>query len=94
MSISEVPGKPRELIGLSMSDFDKGFRGRLDFQQSPIVELQSVPVGHGNRFRKIQKDIFTLVRHQRNASAVAGIEIERDRALSPFLRPIPGKSMN
>ena len=54
MPISKMPGKPHELIGFFMPDFDNGLRGGLDLQQSPIFKLQGVSIGHRNRFRKIE----------------------------------------
>jgi hypothetical protein len=94
MPISKMPGKSHELIGFFMPDFDNGFRSGHDLQQSPIFKLQGVSIGHGNRFRKIEKDIFALIRSQANTAAMARVEIESDRASRPFLRPVSGGAMN
>jgi hypothetical protein len=94
MPISKMPGKPHELIRFFMPDFDNGFRSGLNLQQSPIFKLQGVSIGHGNRFRKIEKDIFALIGSQANAAAMARVEIESDRASRPFLRPVSGGAMN
>jgi len=56
--------------------------------------LQAISVGHGNRLRKIEKDIFALVRGQANATAMARVEIEGDASCRLFLRPMPGCAMN
>jgi hypothetical protein len=66
----------------------------LDLKQSPVFKLQRITIGHRNRLRKVQKDILALVGNQTDASAMARVKIERDRALSLFLRPISGGSMN
>ena len=92
--ISQMPGKPRELIGFSMLDFDKSFRGGLDLQQSPVFELQRIAAGHRNGVRKIEKDIFALVRNQTNAPAMASVELERNGACGVFRRPTSGWAMN
>ena len=56
--------------------------------------LQAISIGHRDRFRKVEEDIFALIRRQANAAAVARVEIERETACRPFNRPIPGGAMN
>jgi hypothetical protein len=80
MPVSEVPGKTYELMWILMSDFDNRFRSSLNFQPSPVFELQAVSVGHGNRFRQIEEDLFSLVHRQANAAAMARVKIERESA--------------
>jgi hypothetical protein len=92
--IPQMPGKPHELIGFFMPDFDNRLRSGLDLQQSSVFKLQGISIGHGNRFRKVEKDIFPLIRHQSNAAAMARLKIERQRAVRAFLRPMPRSSMN
>jgi hypothetical protein len=94
MPIPQVPGKTRKLSGILMPNFDKQLGSSLNLQQPPIVQLQAISVGHGNRLRKIEKDIFALVRGQANATAMARVEIESDGACRRFVRPIPGGAMN
>jgi len=94
MPISQVPGKTRKLTGILMPDFDNNLGGGLNLQQPSIVKLQAISVGHGNRLRKIDKDIFALVRGQANATAMARVEIEGDASCRLFLRPMPGCAMN
>jgi hypothetical protein len=94
MPISPMPGKAHELIGFFMPDFDNSLRSGLDLQQSPVFKLQGIPIGHGNRFRKIEKHIFALIRNQANAAAMARVKIERERAFRLFFRPMPSGPMN
>jgi len=94
MPISQVPSKTCKLTGILMPDFDKELGSRLNLQQPSIVELQAISVGHGNRLRKVEKDIFALVRGQANATAMSRVEIESERACRLFLRPMPGDAMN
>jgi hypothetical protein len=94
MPISQMPGKAHELIGFFMPDFDNTLCSGLELQQSPVFKLQSISIGHGNRFRKIEKDIFALIRSQANAAAMARVKIERERACRLFLRPMSGRPMN
>jgi hypothetical protein len=56
--------------------------------------LQAISIGHRNRFRKIEKDIFALIRSQANAAAMACVKIESERAFRLFLRPMPRGAMN
>ena len=94
MPISQVPGKTRKLTGILMPDFDNELDSSLNLQQPSIVKLQAISVGHGNRLRKVEKDIFALVRGQANATAMARVEIEGDASCRLFLRPMPGCAMN
>jgi len=93
MPISQVPGKARKLTGVLMADFDNELGSSLNPQQPPVVKLQAISVGHGNRLREIEKDVFALVRGQANATAMARVEIESDRACSFLVRPMPGGVM-
>jgi hypothetical protein len=94
VSISQMPGKAHELMGIFMPDFDNRLRGGLDFQQSPVFKLQRIPIRHRNCFREVQKDIFALIGCQPNAAAVTQVEIERERASRFFLRPVSSGAMN
>jgi hypothetical protein len=94
MPISQMPGKAHKLIGIFMPDFDNKLSSGLNLQQPPIVKLQAISIGHRNRFREVEKDIFALIGSQANAAAMARVEIESDRASRPFLRPVSGGAMN
>jgi hypothetical protein len=89
-----MPGKAHKLIGISMPDFDDKLRGRLNLQPPPIFKLQAVSIGHGNRSRKVEKDIFALIRRQTDAAAMAQVEFESDRARRVLVRPMPRGAMN
>jgi hypothetical protein len=92
MPISQMPGKPRKLIRVFMPDLDNRLRSGLNLEPPPIFKLQAF--GHRDRFRKIEKDVFALIRRQANATAMARIEIESESACRIFLRPQTGRSMN
>jgi hypothetical protein len=94
MAISQMPGEAHELRGIFMPDFDDKLRGGFDLQQPAVLKLQGISIGHGNRFRKIEKDLFALIRHQANAAAMTSIEVERKGARRSFLRPMSGGAMN
>jgi hypothetical protein len=94
MTVSQMPRKARELVRIFVSDFDDRLRSSLNLQPPPVFQLQAISIGHGNRFRKVKKDIFSLVCSQANTSAVACIKIERQSACRFFLWPMPGRAMN
>jgi hypothetical protein len=94
MPISEMPGNTHELIGVRVPDFDNRLRGGLNLQQPSILELQGISIGHGHGFRKVEKDIFPVIRCEANAAAMARVEIERDNAGRLLLRPMPRGPMN
>jgi hypothetical protein len=94
MSVSQVPGKTHKLSGIFMSDFDNLFGSGLDPEPPPIIELQAVSVGHRNRLRKVEKDIFALIRSETDAATVARVEVESESARRLFLGPVSGGAMN
>jgi hypothetical protein len=94
MPIAEMPGQTHELVVFFVSDLYNRFRGGLDLEPSPVLELQSVSIGHGNRLLKIEKDIFTLVRRQANAPAMTRVKIEREGSGCFFFQPVPRGAVN
>jgi hypothetical protein len=94
MPISQMPGKAQKLIRIFVPDFDNGLRRGLNREPPPIFKLQAISVGHRDRFRKVEKDIFALIRSQANAAAMARVEIESESTCRLFLRPKPGGAMN
>jgi hypothetical protein len=94
MPVSQMPGKTHKLIGIFMPDFDSFFGSGLYPEPPPILELQAVSVGHRDCFRKIEKDIFALVRGETSAATMARIEVESESTRRLFLGPVPGSAMN
>jgi len=92
--IPQMPSKAHKLIGIFMSDFDNKLRGGLNLQPPPIFKLQAISIGHGDRFRKVEKDIFALICSQANPAAMARVKIESETACRTFLRPMPRRAMN
>ena len=87
MAVSQMPGKARKLIGILVPHFDEWLRSSLHLQPPAIFELQAISFAHRYRFRKVEKDIFSLIRRQANAAAMARVEIERECACCLLLRP-------
>jgi hypothetical protein len=77
-----------------MPDFDHRFGSSVDFQESSVFKLQGISIGHGNRLRKIDEDVFALIRDQADAAAMARVKFKRDRACGALLRPLAGRSMS
>jgi hypothetical protein len=94
MAISQMPGKACKLVRIFVPDFDNGFGGGLDSEPSPVFQLQAVPIGHGNRFAKIEKNLFALIGSQANAAPMAGVEIQRERTCCLFRWPLACRSMD
>jgi hypothetical protein len=93
MSISQMPRKAHKLIRIFMPDFDNRLGSGLNLEPSPIFELQAIAIGHWDRFRKVEKDIFALIRSQANATPMARVKIKSESARRLFLRPKSGGSM-
>src|SRR5262249_35357752 len=94
VSVSQMPGKAHELVRILVPDFDNRLRSGLHHEQSPILKLQGIPVGHGNRFRQIEKHILALIRNESDAAAMALVEIEGKSARRMFRGPMSGAPMN
>jgi hypothetical protein len=94
MPIAQVPSKPHQLIAIFMPDFDHKFGCRSNLEPPSVFQLQTIPIGHRNRLRKIEKDLFVLIRRQANPAAMARVKIQRESVSRPFLRPLPRGAMN
>lgn len=94
MTVSQMPGKTRQLPGVRVPDLDNRLRCRLYFEPSPVFQLQPVTIRHGNRLRQMEEDLFALIRHQTDAPAVTLLEIESDGSCGLMRRPAPAGSMS
>jgi hypothetical protein len=94
MSVPQMPGEPRQLLGISMADIYHRLRSRLYFEPSPIMQAQPVSIGHGNGVWQIEEDLFALIGYQTNASAVTLFEMKSDGSGSLMPWPAPGGPMN
>jgi hypothetical protein len=87
MSVSQMPSKAYKLIWLAMPDLDNKLRGSPNLEPPPIVKLQAISIGHRNRLRKVEEDVFALICVQANAPAMARFKIKRKNACHLFPRP-------
>jgi hypothetical protein len=94
MPISQVPSKAHKLVGISMPDFDNKLRSGLNLQPPPIFKLQAISIGHRNRLRKVEEDIFALICSQANAASMTRFKIKCENPCRLFLRPQPSAAMN
>jgi hypothetical protein len=53
MTIAEMPCKAHKLATIFVRDLDNRFRGRLNHEPPPIIKLDTIPISHCDRFRKI-----------------------------------------
>jgi hypothetical protein len=61
MAISQMPGKACKLMRIFVPNFNNSFGRGPNSKPPPIFQLQAISIGHGNRFAKIEKDIFALI---------------------------------
>lgn len=94
MPIPKMPGKAQKLVGVLVPDFDDRLSRSLNLQPISIIELQAISIRHRYRIRKVEYDIFTLIRGQTDAATMARVKIERESARRLILRPVPGCAMN
>ncbi len=94
MSIAKMPGEPHELRVITVPNFDNSLVGCSNPQPHPILELQSIAIGHRDRFWKIDKDIPALICAQANAAAMSRIKADGKGVSSLFSRPLAGAAMD
>jgi hypothetical protein len=94
MPVSQMPGETHKMIGIFMPDFDNVFSSGLDSEPPPVLELQAVSLGHRNRFREVEKDIFALIRGETNAATMARVKVKGESTRRLFFGPVPGGAMN
>src|SRR5215472_4353988 len=94
MPVAQVPGKAHQLYWIFMPDFDNVLGSGLDLQPPSIVQPQPVPVRQGNCLGKVQKDIFSVVRHETNSPAVTCVEIKGESADGLLFRPVSSGAMD
>jgi hypothetical protein len=61
-----------------VTDFDNELSGGLNSEPPPIFKLQAISIGHSDRFRKVEKDIFALIHSQANSAAMARVKIQSE----------------
>jgi len=94
MPISKMPGKAHKLIRILMSCLDDKLGSGLNLKPSPILELKAISLGHRNRFREVEKDIFALIRGEANAATMARVKVESESTSRLFFGPVPGGAVN
>jgi hypothetical protein len=92
--IAEMPGESRELYRILVLDLDDRFWRSPHMQPPPVVELQTVSIGHGDRLRQIEKNLFAIVGSQANATPVTPIELESQSTYRSLIRPLAYPSMD
>jgi hypothetical protein len=92
--VSQVPSKTHKLIWIFVPNFNNMLHSSPDYQPSPILQLQTVSIGHRNGFWKVEKDIFAFVCSETNAAAMARVEVEGQSACSVFFWPMARGAMN
>src|SRR5690349_16737332 len=85
MPIAQMPRKTHKLVAILMPDFNNQLRRGLNPEPSSILKLQTISIGHRDRFRKVEKHVFTLIRSQANATAMSRVKIESEQARCFFL---------
>jgi hypothetical protein len=94
MPVSQMPGKANQLARIFVPDFDDKLGRSLNLEPPSVVQLQTISIGHSNRFGKVEKNIFALICSQADAAAMARVKIESKRAGRLFLRPMACRAMN
>src|SRR5258708_30160283 len=94
MPVSKVPRKAHKLMRIFMPDFDDQLRSTLNLPPPPVFQLQAISIGHRDRFRKVEKDIFALIRSQANSATLSPVEIQSESAFPFSLLPVSASPMN
>src|SRR5258706_14491207 len=75
-------------MAILMPDFNDLLGGRLNPQPASVVELQSISVCHRDSFGKIEKNIFSVIGGQANATTMTRVKIEGESAHCLFFGPV------
>ena len=62
MTVSEVPSQAHQLTGIFVPYFDNRLGRGVNLEPPSIFQLQTISICHGDRFWKIEKDVFALIR--------------------------------
>lgn len=88
MPIAEMPGDPRQLMGIAATNFGQLFRCRRYTQPSPIIEAQPVAIRHRHSFRQIEQNILAFIRREAETPPVTCVIIEDELPHAFALWPI------
>ena len=78
--VPQMPGNTCQLFRIFMRDLYNRLHCRFYFNPSAVLQLQRVPVCHGDGSRKIEEHVFPLICREADAPAMTIFEIECDRS--------------
>ncbi len=75
--VADVPGEPRQLVGVGCGDFDERLRPADNTHDGAIVEHETVAVAQRRCLRQVEKKFRAALAAQNDAAAMALMRVER-----------------
>lgn len=79
MAVAKMPGDAGELLAVGTANFAQRFGRGDDFDETAVVEQQSIAAAQHSRVRQIEQKGDPVRRLERDTAAMARVEIEHDR---------------
>src|SRR5208282_512094 len=90
MAIADMPGEPRQLVGISRRDLDKRLRAADNPHDGAVIEYETVAVAQSRCLRQVEKKLRAALRRQDDTPAMALLRVERDRIDGVGFVPMAG----
>jgi hypothetical protein len=90
VTITNVPGQPRQIVAVGSGDFNKRLRPSDDADDRAVLEHQAVAVAQRGGLWEIEQEFCAALAAQHDAAAMAVMRIECDRVDRRRLIPMSG----
>jgi hypothetical protein len=77
MPVANMPGEPRQLLGVGGGDFDERLRGADNTHDGAVIEDKAVAIAQGQGVRQVEQKPGTTLAAQDDAAAMPLMRIER-----------------
>lgn len=90
VTIADMPGKARQIVGVGRGDFDEWLRAADHTDDCAVVEHEAVAVAERGRLGEIEQKFGAVLAAQHHAAAMALMGIELNRVDGFCLIPMSG----
>ena len=90
VAIADVPGEPRQLVGIGRRDLDQRLRPADDPHDGAVVEHQTVAIAQSGRLRQVEQKLGAALAGQDDTAAMPLMRVERDRIDGAGVVPMAG----
>ena len=90
VTIADMPGKARQIVGVGGGDFDQRLGPADDPNDCAVFQHEAIPIPQRHRLWKIEQKLGAALAAQQHPPAMALMRIERDRVDGACLIPMSG----